>query len=116
MIVDKPWGWYETLIEDYNCVIKILYIKQGNRISLQSHKERIENWICISGIGKITIGNKKKDIYKGQCFKININQKHRVKNISETSDLIIVEVQNGICDEYDIIRYEDDYGRIDDGR
>ena len=39
-IIDKPWGyeiiWAET--EDY--LGKILYIEEGNRLSLQYHEEK----------------------------------------------------------------------------
>ena len=51
-------------------------------------------------------------MYGSQCQLITKNTVHRIENES-SSPLHIIEVQFGdILDEEDIIRLEDDYGRI----
>ena len=46
----------------------------------------------------------------GKSFPIYRKNKHMIKNISEI-DLEIYEMQCGVCDENDIVRYSDKYGR-----
>ena len=49
---------------------------------------------------------------EGEVFKIPSHTKHRIKNIGY-DNLIFIEIQTGsYFGEDDIIRYEDDYGRI----
>ena len=53
-----------------------------------------------------------KTIEKGSVVQIPILSKHKIKNIGE-SDLIFIEVQLGeYFGEDDIVRLQDDYGRI----
>jgi mannose-1-phosphate guanylyltransferase len=45
---------------------------------------------------------------------IPVKTKHRIKNNSDSCDLVFIEVQTGEkLDENDIIRFEDNYGRAD---
>lgn len=48
-------------------------------------------------------------VSSGEQIKILRGQKHRIEAIS---DLFFVEVQLDICEESDIRRYEDDFGRF----
>ncbi len=47
----------------------------------------------------------------GDSFDIKKYQTHRVR-ASGLNDLVILEIQTGVCQEDDIIRIEDDYGRV----
>lgn len=108
----RPWGKYKILYTDDNFKIKQLIIDSNTSLSLQSHKLREEFWLVIEGESIIEIENKKFNAKAKDHFHIPINFKHRITNISKNK-FIIIEIQIGKSfDEDDIIRYEDNYGRV----
>lgn len=108
--VSKPWGHYTDFVREENLVIKELVVKPGMKLSLQSHELREEHWICISGNGSAILGDQKISLFSGQRVHIPKKEVHRIINDGKET-LRITEVQLGFCDENDIIRYEDDFGR-----
>lgn len=78
---------------------------------MQSHELRSEIWYIESGISKIVLDDDFIKMGAGSSINIPLKSKHRVENLSEDFDLVIFEVQTGVCSEDDITRYEDDYGR-----
>ena len=54
--VDKPWG-YELIwaLTDIYCG-KVLFVKAGQSLSLQFHREKDESWLIQSGRAKIELG------------------------------------------------------------
>ena len=61
---------------------------------------------------RVTIGNNKIVLGKGESASVPRTIAHRIENISEIDPLEIIEVQIGdYIDEDDIERLEDDYGR-----
>jgi mannose-6-phosphate isomerase-like protein (cupin superfamily) len=106
---ERPWGWFETIQEGEKYKVKRLFIKQGCRISLQSHEQRDEHWVVISGFGRVELEDLERHIGAGGHIFVPKKQKHR---ITAAKDMLIIEVQMGVCDEKDIRRYEDDYGRV----
>ena len=111
----KPWGSFENLKTGKNLHIKIIDVLKGKRLSLQSHKLRDELWIALEGNGVAEI----EDLKTGRIIKhilfpsvkvfIPKMAKHRLSGIS---NLKLVEVSFDRFKENDIIRYEDDFGRI----
>lgn len=108
--ISKPWGHYTDFIREEKVVIKELIIKPGMKLSLQSHDLREEHWICVSGNGFAILGNEKVSLFPGQRIHVPKKTIHRIVN-DGPGMLRIAEVQLGFCDEKDIIRYEDDFGR-----
>ncbi len=108
---ERPWGYFEVLYEGENYKVKKLVIKPGQRTSLQKHLKRSEYLVVVNKYYKKT---KIDEINKGDFFIIKKEQRHRLSN-ETNEDLIIIETQVGDCDENDIIRIEDDYGRIGEG-
>jgi D-beta-D-heptose 7-phosphate kinase/D-beta-D-heptose 1-phosphate adenosyltransferase len=110
--VDKPWGRYKTIWEIHNKKLKILEIYPGQRTSLQYHNHRSETWTLISGksIAKID-GTNYRFYQENQRIKIKQGSIHRLTN-NGTRLTVIFEVQEGKCQENDIVRLEDDYGRL----
>jgi mannose-1-phosphate guanylyltransferase len=108
----KPWGYYCILQETLSYKEKKLIIYPQKRISLQKHNKRNEMWFIIQGVAEIIINNKTLKLDKNKKIFIPKNAIHRVKNIG-TNNLIIKELQTGdYFGEDDIIRFEDDYGRV----
>ena len=83
-----------------------------SRQSYQTHEQRAEAWLVVSGEGKITIDDKKNRVSPAAIVMISIGMKHRIENTSSDEPLVFIETQFGsYIGEDDIIRYEDDYGR-----
>ncbi len=110
--VNRPWGSYTVLEEDSDGFkIKRIEVAPGARLSLQSHRQRSEHWVVVSGTATVTNGDKVMTIEKNQSTYIPIGTKHRLENLG-TEPLHIVEIQVGdYLGEDDIERYEDNYGR-----
>lgn len=107
-----PWGKWETLVSEDHFLVKRITINSGQRISLQSHEHRQEHWVVVKGVGYAEVGDKRTDLYIGKHIFVPGKEKHRISNIGK-GQLIFFEVQTGdLLSEDDIIRYEDDYGRI----
>jgi len=110
MLVHRPWGTYETILDDDYYKVKRIIILPQQQISLQYHNDREEHWTIVSGSGTVRVGD---DTFKatiGSRFFINKRQIHRA-TADRDSHLVFVEVQLGDCKEDDIVRLEDQYGR-----
>jgi len=112
MKVNRPWGNYAVLEEDPDGFkIKRIEVAPGARLSLQSHKQRSEHWVVVSGTATVTNGEEVITVHRNQSTYIPIGTKHRLENRG-SEPLHIVEIQVGeYLGEDDIQRYEDNYGR-----
>ena len=110
---EKPWGYFETLMETASSKVKLLSISPGHKLSLQKHRYRSETWYVINGQAKVTKGNERYSMVAGDSVIIEANEQHRLENISETQ-LEIIEIQTGTYfGEDDTVRLKDSYGRAD---
>ena len=76
------------------------------------HEYRSEHWVVIEGRAKVTLENKEYYLNKEESFFVPKQKKHRLEN-PFNRPLKIVEVQNGsYLEEDDIVRFDDDFGRI----
>jgi mannose-6-phosphate isomerase len=112
MFNERPWGYYDVLLEDPEHKVKRIVVYPGKRLSLQCHKHRDEHWIIAAGEGRMTVDHVEFPLGKGSFVNIPRRSIHRVSNTGQTN-LIFIEVQTGdYFDESDIQRFEDDYGRV----
>ena len=107
----KPWGWYLTLEENGDFKVKTIHVNPGHQFSLQYHEHREEHWTILKGIGSITQGDIESTIRPGEYAYIPKGQIHRLHG--GENGVTFIEVQRGVWKEDDIIRLEDDYGRVD---
>ena len=110
-MIRRPWGTYEVLLDEPECKVKRIFVYPKQRFSLQYHNHREEHWTIVEGIGTITQGDISSTIRPGEYAYIKKGEVHRLKAGENGVDFI--EVQRGKCEEKDIVRLEDDYGRID---
>lgn len=115
----KPWGSFIDLYHDDNTHIKIIKVKEGKRLSLQSHENRREEWKVLKGKIIVTSGWKvsgqlpskldQKIYTEGEFCFIGKGMIHRMQSFE--GDAEVLEIASGEFNEEDIVRYEDDYGR-----
>ena len=105
----KPWGSYKVVFDRNDFVVKYICIDKGERLSLQRHKNRSENWVVLKGHPVVTKGSSKLKLGPEDSIYIPTGEIHRIEAAHD--DVRIIEVQHGICDEDDIESIEDDYGR-----
>ncbi|MBU0722550.1 mannose-1-phosphate guanylyltransferase/mannose-6-phosphate isomerase [Patescibacteria group bacterium] len=111
LIVHRPWGKYEILIDEPNHKVKKITVSPDSKLSLQAHCHRAEHWVAIKGIAKIVNGDKTIYLRENESTFIPAFTKHRLSNPGKIN-LELIEVQTGkYLEEDDIIRYEDIYDR-----
>ena len=107
----RPWGTYEVLEESDGYKVKKIVVDSGQRLSLQSHKQRSEHWIVTSGIALVTVDDTEHTVGPNEYIHVPIGARHRIQNPG-TEPMVFVEVQCGVyLGEDDITRYQDDYQR-----
>ena len=111
-IFQRPWGYYKTTVLNEYFQGKIISVKPGGQLSLQSHNYREEHWIVVHGTGTVQLDDSFLSVTCGSSVFIPKGCRHRLSNTDEKENLIVTEVQIGnYFGEDDIIRYEDVYGR-----
>lgn len=113
-IVERPWGSYESIYTiEGKTQVKRITVKPKCRLSLQSHYKRSEHWVVVQGIGKVQVGKDFLTLHENQHVYIPKETLHRIENLKDDEDLAFIETQVGsYLGEDDIVRYEDDFGRV----
>ena len=110
--VFRPWGNFTSLYTYKTFKVKTLVVKPNKRLSLQKHMHRSEHWTVVRGTALVSIDNKEFLLRPNESTYISIGSTHRLENLGKIP-LEIVEVQVGeYLQEDDIIRFDDDFGRI----
>ena len=110
--VEKPWGWELIWAETGVYIGKILFVRAGESLSLQFHREKDESWYVESGRARLELGDVGQEaldeevITAGACFRYRPGTVHRLTALEDTT---ILEVSTSHLD--DIVRLEDRYGR-----
>jgi len=108
----RPWGRWTVLEAGAGYAVKRIEVKPGERLSLQRHRFRAEQWVVVAGTALVTLDVATFELTPGGTAHIAMGQVHRVENRGE-QDVVFIEVQTGpTLDENDIERLEDSYGRV----
>lgn len=111
--VYRPWGSYESLVNDGRFQVKRIVVNPGHTLSLQMHHHRAEHWIVVKGTAKVTCDEREFLLSEDQSTYIPLGNRHRLANPG-VIPLEIIEVQTGsYLGEDDIVRFDDVYGRSD---
>ena len=99
MIVEKPWGTYEVLLDvpDKGYKVKRIVVYPYQRFSLQFHRKRTEHWSIVSGTGIITLNDKDYDVSVGSNWVIIPKAVHRA-TATGIEDLVFIETSEPIWD------------------
>jgi mannose-6-phosphate isomerase-like protein (cupin superfamily) len=109
--VEKPWGHEEIFAETPQYVGKILFVRQGEALSLQYHEVKIETLRVLEGDLEFVAGADidhlaTLQLTAGDVFHIEPGTLHRMV---ATTDCSLLEVSTNHLD--DVVRLEDRYGR-----
>lgn len=112
-IIEKPWGKEEILETNANYMVKRLFIKAGNRCSLQYHEYKRETIIVVSGTLLITRNFEGADstwedivLYPGDFYTIPVGRTHRMEGVTNA-----IYIEASTPEQDDVMRVSDDYGR-----
>jgi len=109
--VHRPWGSYTVLEDAVDCKVKRLVVNPGHILSLQMHHRRSEHWTVVSGVARVTVGERTVDLKRNESIEIPVETRHRLENAT-SEPIALIEVQCGdYFGEDDIVRFEDRYGR-----
>ncbi|MFQ5965167.1 MAG: phosphomannose isomerase type II C-terminal cupin domain [Candidatus Scalinduaceae bacterium] len=107
-----PWGRWEVLLDEPNYKVKRITVLPGKRLSYQKHFKRNEHWMVVEGKALVILDDKEIYLEKGEAIDIPQEAAHRIANKGK-GQLVFIEIQLGeYFGEDDIIRLEDDYGRV----
>jgi len=109
----RPWGKFYSWNKGEGWYLKTIHIDRGARLSLQYHNEREEYWLLVEGDATAILMDgstvKEKKLIKGEVFSVGKREIHR---LSSQNGGTVVEIALGNFDENDIVRLEDDHGRL----
>ena len=110
--VYRPWGSYTILEASERHKIKNIMVMPNKTLSLQMHYHRSEHWVVVKGMACVQVNGEQKFLRQGESTFIRSGEKHRLSNNGKIP-LEIIEVQLGErVDEDDIVRFDDEYGRV----
>jgi mannose-6-phosphate isomerase len=110
---ERPWGNYVVLDDDApDHKVKRIVVHPGKRLSYQRHAKRSEHWFILSGRATVTLDGTVTELNPGDSIDIPLEGAHRMANEGD-AEVVFIEVQHGTYfGEDDIVRLEDDYGRV----
>ena len=118
MKVEKPWGYEIRWAVNEKYLGKLLFIKDGNRLSRQYHEIKDETIYVLEGSLMLEIGphmsvreqeSIKEVVNEGESRRIHPGMIHRF--CAEAGDVVLIEVSTPEID--DVVRLSDDYGRTE---
>ena len=109
-VVYRPWG-HITVLGSWpsKITVRVLTINPRSRISLQTHRLRDEEWLCVKGKANAQVDDRTYHLKTGEKLFIPRAHLHRVGSDDGAE---ILEVVYGTFKDEDIVRLEDDYGRV----
>jgi mannose-6-phosphate isomerase len=105
--VEKPWGYELIWAHSEQYCGKLLFIRKGEQLSLQLHKQKDETVYVHQGRIEIELGDGEPEVVEaGAAFRIPPGTVHRWRALE---DSFVLEASTPELD--DVVRLEDRYGR-----
>jgi mannose-1-phosphate guanylyltransferase/mannose-6-phosphate isomerase len=101
----RPWGWREEIAAGTRFLVQEIEIRPGAALTEQSHVNRAEHWVVVSGTLEICIDGETRLVTENQSAYAPVGARHRLANPGRVPTRVI-EIQSGayIGDD-DIVRY-----------
>ena len=113
MTSEKPWGFEDDWLATERFVMGKFLVREGERTSLHLHEGQSHFWFVESGNGELLLEEEQFLIGPGDSIYIDVGQLHRLSAM--VGDMDVFTVTAGLIDPADIVRFEDDYGRTNEG-
>ena len=110
--VRRPWGSFKTLERADNYKVKVIEMLPGRSLSLQKHRKRSEEWLVLKGKVEVELNGKIHKLNENGRIKIPRGASHRLTNNCRKTAKILEIAHGSYIEEDDIIRLEDDFGRV----
>ncbi len=112
---EKPWGYELLWALTPRYAGKVLFVRQGQRLSFQFHRSKDESMYVYQGKVRLETarpgGPRQTRLFEaGQSVHLPPGTRHRIEAIEDT---YLLEVSTPELE--DVVRLEDDYGRADRG-
>jgi mannose-6-phosphate isomerase len=110
--IEKPWGWELLWARTDVYCGKVLFVRAGESLSLQFHRQKDESWYVQEGRAKVELGRMGEAVLKtevvgpGAAFRFEPGTVHRITALEDT---LVLEVSTPQLD--DVVRLDDRYGR-----
>lgn len=111
--VERPWGSFYQYANNQEVTVSLMTVLPGRRLSLQAHTARAELWIALDAGAVIEVGDQVYHPAPGEQIWIPANTPHRLS--SQDQPVRVLEVAFGNWQQEDIVRYQDDYDRPEQG-
>ena len=110
--VYRPWGKYDSIDNGNGYQVKRLTVNPGAKLSVQMHYHRSEHWVVVAGLARVHYGDESRDLSINESTYHGKEVIHSLENPGDTA-LELIEVQVGsYLGEDDIVRFQDEYGRV----
>lgn len=110
--VYRPWGHYDVVDIGDRHHTKRIVVKPGAKLSVQKHHHRAEHWVVVKGTAWVNKNGEEILVTENESIYIPVGVVHSLQNPG-VIPLEMVEVQSGsYLGEDDIVRYQDNYGRV----
>jgi mannose-6-phosphate isomerase len=111
--VEKPWGHELVFASTERYCGKVIFVREGEQLSLQFHREKDETIYVQSGRAEFEIGDPGgpldvEVVGPGRAFHLGAGTVHRIRALEDT---VLLEVSTSGAE--DVVRLEDRYGRAD---
>ncbi|HSU20104.1 MAG TPA: mannose-1-phosphate guanylyltransferase/mannose-6-phosphate isomerase, partial [Acidobacteriaceae bacterium] len=90
--VERPWDSLERVLQGPGFQVRHIVVDPGESLSVQTHHDRSEHWIVVSGSAEVTVGERVSMLEKDESIYIPLGTKHRLANPGKIP-LELVEVQ-----------------------
>ncbi|MGH7317812.1 MAG: phosphomannose isomerase type II C-terminal cupin domain, partial [Candidatus Rokuibacteriota bacterium] len=89
----RPWGGFLTIEEGPGYKVKRLFVRPGQRLSLQRHRFRAEHWVVVSGSPRVIISGRPRRLKPRGAVDVPRGAWHRIENPGRVP-VILIEVQH----------------------
>jgi mannose-1-phosphate guanylyltransferase/mannose-6-phosphate isomerase len=112
-LIHRPWGGFTQYAHNQATTVSLMIVEPHQRLSLQAHAGRGELWIVFDDGASVQLGEDLIYPKPGDEIWIPANTKHRLSSLG--SRVRVLEVAFGDWQQEDITRFDDDYGRPEQG-
>lgn len=109
-VAERPWGQFQQFSSNEPVTVKIITVRPGHRLSLQTHGHRAEMWHVLDGAVDVSVDGRSWSASTGEMVWVPSGAVHRLGN-SGAVPARVLELAFGDFDEADIVRLQDDYTR-----